>query len=184
MPFSFQRMDIPDVVLATPKLFPDERGFFGEIYKRTDFLADFVPYDFVQVNLSFSKPGVVRGLHYQLRPMEQGKLVTVIKGKIYDVAVDIRKGSPYYGKHVGVILDDQNRSLLWVPPGFAHGFQAIEESTVVYLVTKEYSHPHERCVNWLDEGIGVQWPLKDAAVINQRDSNCPKLSEAENNFVY
>jgi dTDP-4-dehydrorhamnose 3,5-epimerase len=184
MPFSFKRMEIPDVVLATPKIFSDIRGFFSEIYKRTDFLAENVPYDFVQVNLSNSKKGVVRGLHYQMRPMEQGKLVTVIKGKIYDVAVDIRKGSPYYGRYVGLELDDKDRSLFWVPPGFAHGFQALEDSLVVYFVTKEYSPPHERCINWLCEEIGVKWPLKNEAIIIDKDSKCPRFREAENNFIY
>ncbi|MGC8622050.1 MAG: dTDP-4-dehydrorhamnose 3,5-epimerase [Caldisphaera sp.] len=183
MPFSFKRMEIPDVVLSTPKMFNDVRGFFSEIYKRTDFLAEYVPYDFVQVNLSSSKRGVIRGLHYQMKPMEQGKLVTVIKGKIYDVALDIRNGSPYYGKHVAVELNDQNRSLFWVPPGFAHGFQALEDSLVVYFVTKEYSPPHERCINWRCEEVAVNWPLKDAIVI-EKDSKCPKLKDAENNFLY
>jgi len=183
MPFNFKKMEIQDVVLITPKKFEDVRGFFSEIYKRTDFLSERVPYDFVQVNLSNSKRGVIRGLHYQMRPMEQGKLVTVMKGKIYDVAVDIRKGSPSYGKYVGVELNDQDRSLFWVPPGFAHGFQAIEDSLVVYFVTKEYSPPHERCINWLSEEISVGWPLKEAIVI-EKDSKCPKLRDAENNFIY
>jgi dTDP-4-dehydrorhamnose 3,5-epimerase (EC 5.1.3.13) len=103
MPFkSFKKLEIPDVMLIEFIRFPDERGFFAELYKRTDFLANGVPYDFVQVNLSFSRKGVVRGLHYQLRPMEQGKLVYVISGRVYDVAVDIRKGSPWFGKYVGL----------------------------------------------------------------------------------
>ncbi len=183
MPFSFKRMEIPDVVLATPRIFSDVRGFFAEVYKRTDFLSENVPYDFVQVNLSNSKKGVVRGLHYQLRPMEQGKLVTVIKGRIFDVAVDIRKGSPYYGKYVAVELNDQERSLFWVPPGFAHGFQALDDSLVIYFVTKEYSPSHERCVNYLCEEIGIKWPLKDAILID-KDLKCPQLRDAENNFLY
>jgi len=184
MPFSFKKMEIPDVILVTPKLFSDIRGFFSEIYKRTDFLSANIPYDFVQTNMSFSKRGVVRGLHYQMIPMEQGKLVTVIKGRIYDVAVDIRKGSPYYGKYVSVELNDQDRSLLWIPPGFAHGFQALEESIVIYFVTKEYSPSHERCVNWLCEEIGIKWPLKNDAIVNEKDAKCPKLKDAENNFTF
>jgi len=147
MPFNFKKMDIQDVLLITPKIFNDVRGFFSEICKITDFLSEKVPYDFVQVNLSNSKRGVIRGLHYQMRPMEQGKLVTMMKCKIYDVAVDIRNGSPSDGKFLGVELNDQDRSLFWVPPGFAHGCQALEDSSVVYFVTQEYSPPHERCIN-------------------------------------
>jgi len=167
MPFNFKKMDIQDVLLITPYIFDDVRGFFSEIYKRTDFLSEKVPYDFVQVNLSNSRRGVIRGLHYQMSPMEQGKLVTVMKDKIYDVAVDIRKGSPSYGKFVGVELNDQDRSLFWVLPGFAHGFQALEDSLVVYFVTKEYSPPHKRCINWLSDEIGIRWPQKEAIVIEK-----------------
>jgi len=103
MPFkSFRKLEVPDVIPVEFVRFPDERGFFAEPYKRTDFLTNDIPYDFVQFNLSFSRRGVVRGLHYQLKPMEQGKLVYVISGRVYDVAVDIRRGSPWYGRHVGV----------------------------------------------------------------------------------
>jgi len=120
MPFkNFRRLRIPDVVLIEPVVFSDTRGFFTELYKRTLFLAEGIPYDFVQVNLSKSRRGVVRGLHYQLRPMEQGKLVTVLKGRILDVAVDIMKGSPWLGKHVAVELSANELKLLWIPPGFA-----------------------------------------------------------------
>ena len=149
MPFkNFKRLEIPDVILIEPEVFLDQRGFFMELYKRTPFLAEGIPYDFVQVNLSYSKKGVVRGLHYQLKPMEQGKLVTVLKGKIVDVAVDIRKGSPWFGKYIMIEISADNPKLLWIPPGFAHGFQALEESLVLYLVTKEYSPEHERCITW------------------------------------
>ncbi|NPA23138.1 MAG: dTDP-4-dehydrorhamnose 3,5-epimerase, partial [Crenarchaeota archaeon] len=159
MPFKlFRRLDIPDVVLVEPVMFPDARGFFMELYKRTDFWANNVYVDIVQVNMSYSKRGVVRGLHYQLRPMEQGKLFTVVKGRVYAVAVDIRRGSPWFGKHVAVILSSEEPRLLWVPPGFAFGFQALDDSTVVYLVTKEYSPEHERGIIWNDPDIGIDWP--------------------------
>ena len=132
MPFRFfKRLEIPDVVLIEPVIFPDQRGFFAELYKRTDYLANNVPYDFVQVNMSFSRRGVVCGLHYQLRPMEQGKLVTVLKGRIVDVAVDIRRGSPWFGKYAMVELSADEPRLLWIPPGFTHGFQALEDSLVL-----------------------------------------------------
>ncbi|MEM2222698.1 MAG: dTDP-4-dehydrorhamnose 3,5-epimerase family protein, partial [Candidatus Korarchaeota archaeon] len=109
MPFKvFKRLDIPDVILVEPIVFNDIRGFFKEVYKRTDFFANGISYDFFQVNLSKSRKGVVRGLHYQLRPMEQGKLVSVVRGRIFDVAVDIRRGSPWFGKYVAVELSEEN----------------------------------------------------------------------------
>jgi len=185
MPFkSFKRLGIPDVILVEPVVFPDKRGFFAELYKRTDYLANNIPYDFVQVNMSYSKRGVVRGLHYQLRPMEQGKLVTVLKGKIVDVAVDIRKGSPWFGKYVMVELSNDSPRLLWIPPGFAHGFQALEDSLVLYLVTKEYSPQHERCIEWNDPEIGISWPIKRGAILSEKDKKCPPLRTAETNFEY
>ena len=186
MPFKrFERFGIPGPVLITPKVFPDRRGFFMELYKRTDYLANYIPYDFVQVNMSMSRKGVVRGLHYQLRPMEQGKLVTVVRGRIYDVAVDIRKGSPWFGKYVGVELSADEPRLFWIPPGFAHGFQALEDgSLVLYLVTKEYSKEHERCIKWNDPAIGIEWRMSEAVILSEKDAKCPPLAEAETNFDY
>lgn len=185
MPFkNFKRLTIPDVVLIEPVVFHDARGFFMEIYKRTPFLAEGVPYDFVQVNMSYSKRRVVRGLHYQLRPMEQGKLVMVPRGRIVDVAVDIRRGSPWYGKYVMVELSSENSRLLWIPPGFAHGFQALEDSLVLYLVTKEYSKEHERCISWKDPEIGIEWPIKENVILSEKDEKCPILESAESNFTY
>ncbi len=186
MPFvEFKRMEIPDVIVVEPKVFPDNRGFFKEIYKRTDFLANGIPYDYVQANVSMSRKGVVRGLHYQLKPMEQGKLVTVLSGRIVDVAVDIRKGSPYYGKYVMVELSAENHKMIWVPPGFAHGFQALEDNTIVlYLVTKEYAPDLEACIRWDDPELGIDWPLKEGVIISEKDKRCPPLREAKNNFGY
>ncbi|MCC5990775.1 MAG: dTDP-4-dehydrorhamnose 3,5-epimerase, partial [Thermosphaera sp.] len=127
MPFkSFKKLEIPGLILVEYAKLPDERGFFAELYKRTDFSVNGIPNDFVQVNLSFSKKGVVRGLHYQLKPMEQSKLVYVVSGRVFDVAVDIRRGSPWFGKYVGVVLEPGYA--LWIPPGFAHGFQALEDA--------------------------------------------------------
>ena len=185
MPFkSFKRLEIPDVVLVEPVIFPDQRGFFMELYKRTDFWANGLFMDFVQVNVSFSKKGVVRGLHYQLKPMEQGKLFTVLRGKVFAVAVDIRKGSPWFGKYVAVELSSDEPRLLWVPPGFAFGFQALEESLVMYLVTKEYSPQHERGIRWDDPEIGIPWPIKDNVILSEKDKKWPPLREAETNFEY
>ena len=183
MPFkAFKKLEIPDVVLVEVAVLHDQRGFFAELYKRTDFLAGGIPYDFVQANLSYSKRGVVRGLHYQLKPMEQGKLVYVVEGRVYDVAVDIRRGSPWFGKHVGVVLEPGYA--LWIPPGFAHGFQALEDTYFLYLVTKEYSPLHERCIKWDDPEVGIEWPLGENIIISEKDKRCPSLREAEHNFEY
>ena len=183
MPFElFKRLEIPDIVLVKFTRFYDDRGFFAELYKRTDFLANGIPYDFVQVNLSSSRRGVVRGLHYQLRPAEQGKLVYVVAGRVYDVALDIRKGSPWFGRHVGVLLEPGYA--LWIPPGFAHGFQALEDTHFLYLVTKEYSPQNERCIKWDDPEIKVNWPVKEGVIVSERDKKCPPLREAETNFTY
>lgn len=186
MPFEeFRRLRIPDVVVIKPKVFPDRRGFFMEIYKRTDYLANGVPYDFVQANISMSRKGVIRGLHYQLRPMEQGKLVTVVRGRVLDVAVDIRRGSPWFGKYVMVEISADDPRLVWIPPGFAHGFQALEDETMVlYLVTKEYSREHERCIRWDDESIGIEWRETEQVIVSDKDARCPPLSQAETNFTY
>lgn len=182
MPFAFKRLEIPDVVLIEARVFDDARGFFAELYKRSDFLAAGVPYDYVQANLSYSRRGVVRGLHYQLKPHEQGKLVTVVAGRVVDVAVDIRRGSPWYGRHVAVELAPGR--LLWVPPGFAHGFQALEDAHFLYLVTKEYNREAERCAKWDDPELGIPWPLREGAIVSERDSQCPPLRRAEANFEY
>lgn len=183
MPFSlFKRLEIPDVILIRYDVFYDIRGFFAELYKRNEFLANAIPYDFVQVNLSYSRKDVVRGLHYQLKPMEQGKLVYVIDGMVYDVAVDIRKGSPWFGKHLSVILEPGYA--LWIPPGFAHGFQALENTYFLYLVTKEYSPQQERCIKWDDPEVGIPWPIKENVIVSEKDKKCLPLREAETNFEY
>lgn len=180
MPFRFSRTRIRDVVLVEYERFPDPRGFFAELYRASSYAAE-IPLQFVQANLSFSRRGVVRGLHYQLRPAEQGKLVFVLSGRILDVALDIRRGSPHFGEHVAEEI--ALGRALWIPPGFAHGFQALEDSLVVYMVTKEYSPPHERCVAWNDPEAGIGWPLGEATV-SEKDSRCPRLRDAETNFTY
>ncbi len=184
MPFEFERLEIPDVILVKPKVFGDERGFFMETYKASEFKKNGIEYDFVQDNHSRSQKGVLRGLHYQLRPMEQGKLVRCVRGRIWDVAVDIRKGSPWFGKWVAVELSEENKLMLWVPPGFTHGFVALEDGTeVVYKVTKEYAPELDRGIIWNDPDIGIEWPVENP-VLSQKDSRLPTLKEAENNFVY
>jgi len=184
MPFIFTKTKIPDVVHIEPKVFKDDRGFFMETYKKSDFEKNGIDTDFVQDNHSKSTKGVLRGLHYQMEPMEQGKLVRCIRGKIWDVAVDIRKGSPWYAKWVAVELSEKNKQMLWVPPGFAHGFITIEDNTeVVYKVTKEYAPNLDRGIIWNDSTIAINWPVKNP-ILSKKDMLHPNLEKAENNFSY
>lgn len=183
MPFSFAPQSIPEVQVIEAKAFGDDRGFFAETYKASDFIAHGIP-AFVQDNLSRSQRGVLRGLHYQLDPAAQGKLVAVISGEIFDVAVDIRKGSPTYGKWVGAVLSEHNHRLLWVPPGFAHGFCVVSDvADVVYKVTAEYSPAHDRGIRWNDPDIGVVWPV-EAPLLSPKDAAALSLEQADNNFTY
>lgn len=183
VPFTFTPLAIPDVKLLEAKVFGDDRGFFAETYKASDFLAQGIP-PFVQDNLSRSQRGVLRGLHYQQDPAAQGKLVMAVRGEIFDVAVDIRKGSPTYGKWVGELLSAENHRLLWVPAGFAHGFCVVSEwADVLYKVTSEYSPAHDRGIRWNDPGIAVVWPVQNPT-LSPKDAGAPSLSEADNNLVY
>ncbi len=185
MPFEFKRLAIPDVVLVIPKVFGDERGFFMETFKKSDFERFGIKGDWVQDNHSRSKKGVLRGLHYQLEPKAQGKLIRVVRGMVFDVAVDIRKGSPWYGKWVGVILSEENKYMLWIPPGFAHGVVALEDDTeLLYKVSgAEYSPEHDRSIRWDDPEIGIIWPVRDP-ILSEKDKNAPFLKDADNNFIY
>ena len=150
MPFRFKRLEIQDVILVEPEVFGDERGFFMETYKDTDFAGFGIKEKFTQDNHSRSAAkGVLRGLHFQQRPVAQAKLVRVIKGSVFDVAVDIRKKSPTYGKWVSAVLSAENKSMLYIPEGFAHGFCTLEEDTeVVYKCTNVYSAEHDRGIRW------------------------------------
>jgi len=184
MPFTFTRLQVPDVILIEPQVFGDARGFFLETYKHSTFAAAGIPDVFVQYNHSRSAYGVLRGLHYQLHPMAQGKLLSVMAGEIFDVAVDIRRGSPAYGQWVGATLSAANHHLLYVPPGFAHGFCVVSDmADVFYQVTAEYSQVHERSILWNDPDIGVVWPVAEP-LLSPRDGVAPRLRDAENNFVW
>lgn len=154
-----------------------------ETYKASDFSQAGIP-DFVQDNYSYSVKGVLRGLHYQKDPHAQGKLVGVIAGEIYDVAVDIRQESPTYGQWVGVSLSGENRLRLYIPPGFAHGFYVFSEFVhVVYKTTAEYSPEADRGIAWDDPSIGIDWPTTDPD-LSEKDSGQPHLADADNDFVY
>jgi dTDP-4-dehydrorhamnose 3,5-epimerase len=181
MPFECEKTRLPEVMLIKAKLFKDNRGYFAELYKASDFKKTGITKTFVQVNVSFSTKGVVRGLHYQLSPCGQGKLVSVISGEIFDVAVDIRQGSPGYGTWVGENLSAENGKLLYIPEGFAHGFMIVSDTArVMYQCTAEYSAAHERGVFWNDPALNIQWPVTKA-ILSDKDAVLPVLAKAEKN---
>ena len=184
MPFTFKKLNIPDVILVEPHSFTDDRGFFFESFKESDFFSNGIDKKFVQDNFSHSVNGVIRGLHFQKAPKAQAKLVTVLKGKIFDVAVDIRKNSPTYGKWVSEILSGNTHNLLYVPEGFAHGFCVIsDEADVLYKVSNEYSQEHERSIIWNDPKLNIQWPIKKP-IISNKDNKLSLLENLDNDFVY
>lgn len=175
MPFRFEQTELPGVVIVEPKLFPDDRGFFMETYKKSDFAAAGIPVDFVQENHSKSVQGTLRGLHLQRPPRAQGKLVRAIEGEIFDVAVDIRPDSPTYKRWVGVRLSAENRRSVFVPPGYAHGFCVVSlEAQVVYKTTDEYAPELEWGVPWNDPALGIDWPIT-VPRLSARDSRWPPL---------
>ncbi|WP_425961580.1 dTDP-4-dehydrorhamnose 3,5-epimerase [Rhizobium nepotum] len=183
----FERLDIPELVLITPKKFGDERGYFMEFFRKSLFAEAVGNFDFVQDNQSLSADaGTIRGLHFQLEPKAQGKLVSCIVGSILDVAVDIRTGSPTYARHVTAELTADNGRMLWVPPGFAHAFCTLEANTKVsYKVTDYYSPEHDRGLAYDDPEIGINWPIPiSKAVLSAKDRRQPRLAELGALFTY
>jgi dTDP-4-dehydrorhamnose 3,5-epimerase len=184
MPFQYEQTKIKEVIAITYKAFHDARGFFSEILKDSDFKAHGIRENFVQANYSFSQKNVVRGLHFQKHPRPQGKLVTVFSGEIFDVAVDIRKGSPTYRQWVGFSLSEEKGNMLYIPAGFAHGFCVLSENArVVYFCTDEYAPDCEKGVLWNDPAIAVNWPV-GSAILSDKDQQLPVLDKADNNFKY
>lgn len=172
---------IPDVVLIKPKVFEDARGFFLETYREDQFIEAGIAQKFVQENHSASQKGVLRGLHYQIR-QAQGKLVRVIAGEVFDVAVDIRRSSPTFGQWVGTILSAENKFQMWIPAGFAHGFYVLGGwAEVTYKVTDYYAPEWDRSILWNDPQIGIEWRLADGMPpsLSRKDSNAKPLAEAE-----
>jgi dTDP-4-dehydrorhamnose 3,5-epimerase len=171
---------IPDVLLIDPKVFGDARGFFFESFNQKAFNAAIgLKLDFVQDNHSRSARGVLRGLHYQIQ-QPQGKLVRVVRGSVFDVAVDLRKSSPTFGQWVGAELSEDNHRQMWVPPGFAHGFVVTSESAdFLYKTTDYYAPQHERCIAWNDPAIGIQWPLAEPPQLSVKDQAGAPLAAAE-----
>lgn len=172
---------IPDVLIIEPKVFGDERGFFFESFNQKAFNeATGLDVNFVQDNHSRSAKGVLRGLHYQVPPHAQGKLVRVVRGAVFDVAVDIRQGSSTFGKWVGLELSEENRKQLWVPAGLAHGFLVLSESAdFLYKTTDYYAPQFERCIAWNDSSIGIDWPAGIQPLLSVKDQNGKRLEEAE-----
>lgn len=182
MPFNFEKLSINEVILIKPKVFIDERGFFMETYKYLDFANVGIRENFVQDNYSKSARNVLRGLHYQKVPKSQGKLIQCLKGKIYDVVVDIRKGASTYKHWIGIELSEENYHLLYTPPGFAHGFLVLSAmAEVTYKCTEEYSPADERGIIWDDPDIGINWPIKEP-ILSEKDKVHPTLKDADNNF--
>lgn len=172
---------IPEVVLFTPKVFGDERGFFYESFNARAFKEGTgLEPEFVQDNHSRSVKGVLRGLHYQLNPHAQGKLVRVVQGEVFDVAVDIRRSSPTFGKWVGAVLSAQNNNQLWIPPGFAHGFITLSDTAeFLYKTTDFYSTQSERCIAWNDPDIGIEWLPDCTPQLSGKDQLGVALKDAD-----
>ncbi|HEX5418985.1 MAG TPA: dTDP-4-dehydrorhamnose 3,5-epimerase, partial [Gammaproteobacteria bacterium] len=169
---------ILEVLLIEPEIFRDERGFFMEIWQRRAFEECGIDCDFVQDNHSRSVGGTLRGLHYQIR-QPQGKLVRVTAGEVFDVAVDLRRSSPTFGQWVGEYLSAQNKRMLWVPPGFAHGFYVVSDAAECQYKCSDYYAPeHERCIQWNDPELAIQWPLRGRPRLSVRDLRASPLAEA------
>jgi dTDP-4-dehydrorhamnose 3,5-epimerase len=177
MPFIFEPTGLSDVIVISPKVYGDARGFFMESYKRSEFQAAGIDVPILQENHSLSAAGTLRGLHYQREPMAQGKLVRVVRGAIYDVAVDIRRGSPTFGRWVAVTLSAENRKSIYVPPGFAHGFCVTSDAAeVVYMTTVEYAPELEHGIPWNDAALAIPWPISEPT-LSARDQAWPPFGE-------
>ena len=174
-------LTIPDIILFEPKVFGDDRGFFFESFNQIIFekITGITP-TFIQDNHSKSIKGVLRGLHYQLPPKEQGKLIRAIQGEIFDVVVDIRKDSPTYGQWLSEVLSADNKKQLWIPTGFAHGFLTLSErAEILYKTTDFYAPESERCIAWNDPEIGIDWPINREPLLSNKDRNGSSLEQSE-----
>lgn len=180
-------LEIADVKLVIPRIHRDARGFFSETYSRQQMSAAGIATEFVQDNHSLSlEAGTLRGLHFQVPPHAQDKLVRVTRGSVFDVAVDIRVGSPTFGQHVSAVISAENWTQMWIPAGFAHGYCTLEPNTeVIYKVTDYYAPDCDRGLQWDDAGLGIKWPVdRDAARLSDRDRKQPALKELTSTFVF
>lgn len=178
MPFEFEKQNIKDVILIKPQVFIDNRGFFLESYKKSDFEANGISVEFNQDNHSKSSKHVLRGLHYQANPYSQAKLVRCVRGRIYDIAVDLRKESETYKKYVKVKLSEENKCMLFIPQGFAHGFVVLsEEAEIIYKASGEYNPEADRGIFWKDKDLNINWEIDFEPILSLKDQNLPCLSE-------
>lgn len=179
-----EKTNIPGLVLIKPKVFGDSRGYFFESFNKNKWKEIGLNPEFVQDNISKSKKLTIRGLHYQVGEFAQGKLCQVLQGKVLDVAVDIRFGSPTFGKHYAVELSEENHFIVWIPPGFAHGFSVLSEEAIFsYKCTKLYSKEHERSIIYNDDDINIDWRV-DHPIVSEKDLNAKKFKEIEKDFIY
>ena len=177
MPFIFKELEISGLIVIEPKIFPDKRGFFMESYKESEFIKNGIEKKFIQDNLSKSSKGILRGLHFQNNPKAQGKLIQVVLGRVWDVAVDLREESSTYLKWIGIELNDTEKKMFYIPPGFAHGFVALSDEVLFqYKCTNEYDMISERGIRWDDPDIGITWPVKDP-LVSDRDKELPLIRE-------
>lgn len=184
MPVRFSRQSIPGIVLIEGTRFRDARGFFQEIYKHSEFSVQGIAAEIAQLGYSSSKRRVLRGLHYQKRPRAQAKLVVVLRGEVFDVVVDIRRGSPTYGKWMSAMLSESNDKMLYVPEGLAHGFCVMSaQADVLYGLAAEYDPELDRGIFWNDPRIGISWPIRNP-ILSEKDASLPLLEAADNNFEY
>lgn len=184
MSFVFDKLTIPDVMSITPHIFHDERGYFFENFNHSIFKHNQIIDNFVQENFSQSRKNVIRGLHFQKNPKAQAKLVTVVSGEIFDVAVDLRNNSPTYGKWTSEILSKNNHKTLYVPEGFAHGFCVLsDEATVIYKINQNYSPEHESGIIWNDPELNISWPVSEP-ILSKKDQNLPLLKNQDSGFNF
>ncbi len=184
MPFKATGVDIESVLVIEPAVFRDGRGAFSETYRYSEFTRLGIDDRFLQDNHSQSSKNVVRGLHYQIAPKAQAKLIRCCRGKIFDVCVDIRKGSPTFGRWFGLELTEENFRMLYIPRGFAHGFASLSEGAeIIYKCSEEYSRDHDRGILWNDPAIGIRWPVQNP-ILSEKDMKNPPLKDADNAFVY
>ena len=184
MAFEFQSLGLRDVVVVKPQLYSDERGFLVEGYNKEEFVKAGITEPFVQSKHSFSVKGTLRGLHYQKKPMAQGKLVQVTFGQMYIVIVDLRHGSPTFRKWESMYMDQDEQGILWIPEGFALGSFALKDSIMNYHLTKGYSKEHEAGITWKDPSLQIKWPFTAQPIVSERDSALPEFSESTIYFEY
>lgn len=178
MPFTFEPLDLPGVMRIQPGIMPDDRGFFMEAFRRSQFAEAGITEPFLQSNMSYSTKGVLRGIHYQIGPMAQGKLVRVFEGAVFDVVVDVRPDSPTHGQWVSIELSADNRTALWVPPGYGHAFVVLSDTARVYYdVTQEFHPQSERGILWNDPALAIPWPVANP-VLSPKDESWPVLADA------